>query len=759
MISLRGKLEREKETLWKWTGMWSFGATVDSTKALPFRYIWHEPVDPSTVPIPTAKEGNDDEDKPDQNETACENDAVTDEATSKGEPVDTGSSQSAFTESTPSQPNMNDQFVENDRKATEKLDSTQVTAPGTGELKMDSEQDKAAERNIAIQKPTFADESFTDAARSYPEKCPASGQWKGYFKTIGPRKGTFSQTSEHFFLFVNATPPSDAVAQFPDEDEPAHRPLPGTASFPTGHLHARGTGENQYGVFELLGSLHVETSILSLQRVYVRTADSSKSPSPRSKQQRRRAAAIGSTKASADNRPYVTRKRQLSWKRRAALEEGDDTVEGIKNRQKKRARVCSMEASDPQNDEQMTTEESSTMPPNSQSTVTADEMGASASSGQPTIVLPGSHGPQPRRPQSSPRSSAALASSRKHQTSAGSSLPTSSNLGAKHSVGSATGILKLPLAGDPKQARWRAAHFLYYQRHEPISDNINSNDVAKSAITASTNAVSTTPSPKYVIYEGEMLNSQREGRGVCLFHSGFLYEGEWKRNKEHGFGKLMTSDRTRVVYQGEWERGRMHGVGSYHYSSTAIAGDAKIQSKYEGDFKENLRHGDGTYVLPDGSVYTGQWRDGMMSGRGVFTWPDGSLYEGDWKDGKRHGLGVLKVSDGFSYDGNWVRNAMEGRGSATYPNGQQYHGLFTNGRREGRGTMYFTNGAVYEGRFRDDAIDGQGTMKMSRSMVVPSENDDEKNLEKSKKDFMIPVSFQSDMGHIHRKAGFTVGGE
>jgi hypothetical protein len=73
--------------------------------------------------------------------------------------------------------------------------------------------------------------------------------------------------------------------------------------------------------------------------------------------------------------------------------------------------------------------------------------------------------------------------------------------------------------------------------------------------------------------------------------------------------------------------------------------------------------------------------------------------------------------------------------------------------------MYFTNGAVYEGRFRDDAIDGQGTMKMSRSMVVPSENDDEKNLEKSKKDFMIPVSFQSDMGHIHRKAGFTVGGE
>ena len=28
-----------------------------------------------------------------------------------------------------------------------------------------------------------------------------------------------------------------------------------------------------------------------------------------------------------------------------------------------------------------------------------------------------------------------------------------------------------------------------------------------------------------------------------------------------------------------------------------------------------------------------------------------------------------------------------------------------------------------------------------------------------KPDFMIPISFQSDMGHIHRKAGFTHGGK
>jgi hypothetical protein len=145
-----------------------------------------------------------------------------------------------------------------------------------------------------------------------------------------------------------------------------------------------------------------------------------------------------------------------------------------------------------------------------------------------------------------------------------------------------------------------------------------------------------------------------------------------------------------------------------------------------------------------------------------------------------HGPGLLKTSDGFIYDGMWVKNAMEGRGSAIYPNGQKYEGLFSNGRREGRGTIYFTNGAVYEGRFRDDAIDGQGTMKMERTMVVPLnetnqqpsppqdvESQANKSLPlqvepqrsgKHDDDFMIPIWYQSDMTHIHAKAGFTAVG-
>jgi hypothetical protein len=100
--------------------------------------------------------------------------------------------------------------------------------------------------------------------------------------------------------------------------------------------------------------------------------------------------------------------------------------------------------------------------------------------------------------------------------------------------------------------------------------------------------------------------------------------------------------------------------------------------------------------------------------------------------------------------------------------------------------MHFTNGAIYEGRFRDDAVDGQGTLRLSRSLVVPrseqdsddddngsddngDDGDDDNENEPDgggdgdgadgKPDFMIPISFQSDIGNIHRKAGFTQGGE
>lgn len=155
------------------------------------------------------------------------------------------------------------------------------------------------------------------------------------------------------------------------------------------------------------------------------------------------------------------------------------------------------------------------------------------------------------------------------------------------------------------------------------------------------------------IYEGEMLDGWRHGMGVCMYPNGFMYQGQWKRGREHGRGKLMTADR-RTIYEGEWLDGKMHGKGKYNFKSGAC---------YEGDWKENLRHGQGTYQLPDSAgVYRGEWREDLRWGFGCLTWANGATYEGDWARGVRHGRGTLRWSDGFEYCGQWAQNEMDGRG-------------------------------------------------------------------------------------------------
>ena len=72
-------------------------------------------------------------------------------------------------------------------------------------------------------------------------------------------------------------------------------------------------------------------------------------------------------------------------------------------------------------------------------------------------------------------------------------------------------------------------------------------------------------------------------------------------------------------------------------------------------------------------------------------------------------------------------------------------------------------------------MEGQGTMKMNRNVVIPKlvPNEDEKRSGSNdgsdpaaaapstdaavvtKHDWMIPLQFQSDISHIHQKAGFT----
>jgi hypothetical protein len=153
-------------------------------------------------------------------------------------------------------------------------------------------------------------------------------------------------------------------------------------------------------------------------------------------------------------------------------------------------------------------------------------------------------------------------------------------------------------------------------------------------------------------YEGEMVKGLRHGLGICVYANSYMYQGQWKRGREHGRGKLMTGAR-KVIYEGDWADGKMNGKGRYHFQSGGL---------YEGDMRENMRHGSGKYHLAGGYVYDGEWREDTRWGYGVFTWPSGSAYEGEWVRGLKHGRGHLRWCNGFVYTGHWIENKMEGRG-------------------------------------------------------------------------------------------------
>jgi hypothetical protein len=79
------------------------------------------------------------------------------------------------------------------------------------------------------------------------------------------------------------------------------------------------------------------------------------------------------------------------------------------------------------------------------------------------------------------------------------------------------------------------------------------------------------------------------------------------------------------VLEGEWRNGLLNGFGSYAYGN----GD-----KYVGDYKDGKPMGQGTYTYANGDRYVGEFKGVKRSGKGIFTFVDGKKMEGIWENDK-----------------------------------------------------------------------------------------------------------------------------
>ena len=65
----------------------------------------------------------------------------------------------------------------------------------------------------------------------------------------------------------------------------------------------------------------------------------------------------------------------------------------------------------------------------------------------------------------------------------------------------------------------------------------------------------------------------------------------------------------------------------------------KMETSIRDDFRDDQRHGTGTYSSSDGVVVSGNFIGAEITGRGFFQWANGDFYDGEFLNGIFRGEG------------------------------------------------------------------------------------------------------------------------
>lgn len=180
------------------------------------------------------------------------------------------------------------------------------------------------------------------------------------------------------------------------------------------------------------------------------------------------------------------------------------------------------------------------------------------------------------------------------------------------------------------------------------------------------------------------------------FADGSIYRGAVRGSSLHGKGEYVSKA---FKYEGEFLDGLKQGNGVYIWDN----GD-----RYDGRFVADRPEGTGKYHFANGDSYTGEVKAGVIVGRGTYTTKGGDVFDGSFASGKPHGVGVYRFANGDRYEGEMDQGRLQGRGRYFSKSGERIDAPFVDGKAQGIGTYHFANGDRYEGEIIGGVLSGQG---------------------------------------------------
>ena len=145
---------------------------------------------------------------------------------------------------------------------------------------------------------------------------------------------------------------------------------------------------------------------------------------------------------------------------------------------------------------------------------------------------------------------------------------------------------------------------------------------------------------KELIYEGEYLNGERNGKGKEYFENRLKYEGEYLNGERNGKGKEY-DDNGKLIFEGEFVNGQAIKYYDYNDLMDDFLKLHKVSKIYDSNNNKinSLNNKSGYYKLCDSHdilIFEGEYINGKRNGKGKKYYENGKIkFEGEYIKGER----------------------------------------------------------------------------------------------------------------------------